>query len=239
MPLRSPDIITASDEFTQSPSSTSLERRLPLMISGLLPATIAAFGFIAFTEVRQSSLAAANGLLSAIVSQTAGTLTTTLRSRANALMTYSRNPLVVRAVSASSTRAERDAAAQFLIARRTRNDTATLRAQLLIDSKGDRMLAVGTSPEEHDLQMLERTFSAASDTRHVSIGSPYAKDSSMWYWSTTSVSPGDAAMGDLAELRRIRASPNNVDQTLKGFTGQDISLYGPSCCCSGCWERGG
>ncbi|MEO7360970.1 MAG: hypothetical protein ABI120_11610, partial [Gemmatimonadaceae bacterium] len=192
MPLRSPDVTAASIVVASaSRPSTSLDRRLPLMISGLLLVIIAAFGFLAFTEVRQSSLAAANGQLSTIVSQTGGSFTATLRTRTSALLELAGNPLVMRAVSATSTSTESDAAARFLFSQRPRSDTATFRAQLLIDAQGERILAAGAAPDDRDLQMLGPMLIDTDGRKPPSIGRPYAKDSSMWYWSTTPVSPGD------------------------------------------------
>lgn len=75
----------------------------------------------------------------------------------------------------------------------------------------------GAPPDERDLQMLKPYDWRGWEAKRVSIGNPYAKDSSMWYWSAAPVSPGDGALGYVAELRRIRASPTNIDQTPKGF----------------------
>ena len=205
--------------------SASLERKLPLMISGLLVIVTAAFGFFAFTEVRQSALNAAQLQLSTIVLQTAGGLTTNFRTRESSMTGYAQSALLRRALSRTGTAAQNDSAARFLIDRRTPNDTATFWAQLLVSSGGAHRLVTGASPDAHDFQELDRTISQARSGPHMIVGSPYAKDSTMWYWSATPVSSGDEPLGYIAELRRIRASPANIDQTLKGFTGQDISMY--------------
>ena len=82
---------TAEIEQAKPPASidtrghTSLERRLPLMIFGLLVVTIAAFGLLAFREVRQSLIAAANGQLRTIILQTGETAGRTLVQRATLL----------------------------------------------------------------------------------------------------------------------------------------------------------
>ncbi|MEP6836314.1 MAG: HAMP domain-containing sensor histidine kinase, partial [Gemmatimonas sp.] len=224
VPLPNPDLTLAADPPEGVRRAASLERRLPLMISALLIVTITAFGFFSFSEVRQSSLDAANGQLRTIILQTGDVAGRTLTTRAAALAAIRKNPLIVRGVSDKATPAERQHATEFLKGRRTGGDTTTFVSEMLISASGERALVDGTTPSSEDLTKLYQTMRDASHGDSMTIGIPYAKENSMWYWAATAVSPGDEALGYVAELRRIRASPQ-IDQQLKGFTGQDISMY--------------
>ncbi|MEO7359114.1 MAG: hypothetical protein ABI120_02210, partial [Gemmatimonadaceae bacterium] len=82
---------------THRTGARSLERRLPLMISALLVITITAFGLFTFREVRQSSIAAANGQLRTIILQTGVTAGRTLTQRAGSRTVIGNNPTVIRA----------------------------------------------------------------------------------------------------------------------------------------------
>ncbi|MGV3708214.1 MAG: sensor histidine kinase [Gemmatimonas sp.] len=204
--------------------STSLERRLPLMISGLLVLTITAFGFIAFSEVRSSSKAAANGQLRTIIMQTGDVAGRTLTTRAETLGALRRNPVFTQAVSATASPEQKELAATTLRSKRTPADTLTFGAQVMVGASGQRTQIDGINLTDKDREMLDQTLRTASTSATGVIGLPYAKDSTMWYWTATAVSPGDEPLGFVAELRRLRANPN-IDQQLKGFTGQDISMY--------------
>lgn len=225
MQTRRSDVLTlANAPDGETPGSASLERRLPLMISGLLIVTIAAFGFFAFSEVRQSYIDAANGQLRTIIGQTGETAGRTLLQRATALAAIRINPVVVRALSANASADERKAGATFLERRRLPADTLTLASQLLISADGTRAAVTGSTPIGTDSAVLASTVAQAVRSDSVAIGVPYSTGNNMWYWTVIPVATEERARGFIAEQRRLRANPT-IDQQLKGFTGQDISMY--------------
>lgn len=219
------DLLTPADRLeSETPGSASLERRLPLMISGLLIVTIAAFGFFAFTQVRDLSIAAANGQLRTIIGQTGETAGRTLLQRATALAAVRVNPVVMRALSANASPDERKLGATFFQNRRLAADTLTLASQLLIDANGARTAVTGSVPTGADSAVLASTVAHARASDSVTIGVPYSTGNNMWYWTVIPVATERRARGFIAEQRRLRANPT-IDQQLKGFTGQDISMY--------------
>lgn len=215
---------TSDKPIIDAKPSASLERRLPLMISGLLVVTTAAFGLFAFREVRMSSIAAANGQLRTIILQTGETAGRTFTQRAGALAAISSDSSIVRAVSPNATEGDRNAGATLLHSKRAPADTQTLGAQLLVGANGARTVVEGAAPNGKDSVMLAATISDATARDSVTLGVPYSANSGMYYWSVIPVATAGGARGFVAEQRRLRASPT-IDQQLKGFTGQDISMY--------------
>ncbi|MEO7360517.1 MAG: hypothetical protein ABI120_09305, partial [Gemmatimonadaceae bacterium] len=183
-----------------------------------------AFGLFAFREVRQSSIAAANGQLRTIILQTGVTAGRTLTQRAGSLTVIGNNPTVIRAVSANASARERQSAAALLKARHSAADTPTLATELLINASGAPTVVVGSAPLGTDSSVLAATIAQARLSDSVSIGVPYATGDSMSYWTVMPVAADSGARGFVAEQRRLRANPS-IDQQLKGFTGQDISMY--------------
>lgn len=204
--------------------SASLERRLPLMISALLVVTIAAFGLLAFREVRLSSIAAATGQLRTIILQTGETAGRTLTTRAALLAAIRVDSTMKRALDSKASQTERQAGVSFIRARRVAADSSTLGAQILIDANGDRTQVAGIVPQGADAKVLESTIADANRRDSATIGVPYSTGNAMWYWSVIPVPTTNGVRGFFAEQRRLRANPS-IEQQLKGFTGQDISMY--------------
>ncbi|MBC8086763.1 MAG: HAMP domain-containing histidine kinase [Phycisphaerae bacterium] len=228
-------------------ATSSLERRLPLMISGLLALTLFAFGFLAFSELRRSSIAAAKGQVRTVLLTTLEASARSVAQRLSALDLSAAQPIVVRAmmgefatapVALDSARKQQvrivapspsasgtlDSALRALRARITPSDTSTLTGQLLIDAAGHRHEIIETRLGDLDKAMLDSAVTAATRRDSATIGSMFRSDSLLRYWLVTPVRAAGRISGYLAERRQLRASASTEKQ-IRDLMGLDVSVY--------------
>jgi signal transduction histidine kinase len=206
-----------------TPRTASLERRLPLMISGLLALSVALFGLLAFTEVRDSSMSAATAQLRTIALQTSDALSRTVTQRFDVLLRTAASPAVAH-VFARGTAHDTSVAATFLRTHRSPADSVALVSQMLIAPDGTPRLTVGDTLLPVEAAALHTVFNDAVRRDSASIGPPFAVGGEVRVWAVAPSRALDTTTGYLAEFRRLRTSPL-VAQQIKGLTGKDLSFY--------------
>jgi signal transduction histidine kinase len=226
----------------------SLNWRLPLMISGLLAITLVAFGFLAFTELKQSSVAAAKVQIRTLLATTTESSARVVAQRLVALELSASQPAVIRAVgtgpTAKNAAADRplpsviravgtrppaapavvDSALRVLRARVVRSDTTSLTGQFLIDASGRRHSVVNATLNSEDLAALDSTVAETGRRDSTTTSAMYLTDSLMRYWVVTPVRSAGVTQGYLAERRQLRGSAAAA-KAIKDLTGQDLSLH--------------
>lgn len=220
MPLADDDEEVAALES----SSGSLERRLPLMISGLLAVTIAAFGIIAFSEVRQTSIAAATGQLRTVIAQAAENSTRGVVTRLEVLNRLAADRTIAKALSESDSESADSVARALLRSRIIPTDTLTLVAQLLVDNSSNRRVLYGDEPSPTEAAALDSTMANARLRDSTAISPFFESRAGIHYWIAAPVRQGASTIGYFAEHRRVRAN-GSVEKQLKALTGQDFSVY--------------
>ncbi len=125
--------------------SSSLDRRLPLMISALLAVTIVVFGMLAFSEVRQTTSDATTAQLRTVLGQAVENSSRTVVARL-ADLKRTANDSNVAALTLPRTGGSLEQARAYLRSRLSSVDTVTLQSQLLLDGSGAARLMVGLEP---------------------------------------------------------------------------------------------
>lgn len=219
MPLVDDDDMPGPDS-----SSASLERRLPLMISALLAVTIAAFGIIAFSEVRQTSLAAATGQLRTVIAQAAENSTRGVVTRLEVLNRLATDRSIARAIAEWDSEAADSIARTLLRSRIVPTDTITLVAQLLSGEPSTRRVMYGSEPTPTELAALDSTIADARRRDSTAISPFFESRGGIHYWMAAPVRQGSKLLGFFAEHRQVRTN-SSVEKQLKALTGQDFSVY--------------
>ena len=161
----------------------SLDRRLPLMISTLLLVTLAAFGFVAFREVRQTSFDAASVQLKTLVAQTVDLGTRNAAVRADSIRRLASAPQIVEAAR----RAEDDSAsANELDVRRPAADPAVLQSLVLVRSDGTRRTLAGSAPTTVQLTVLDEIISTSGSGDSVITSALFPSDTTVHFWLVAS-----------------------------------------------------
>lgn len=202
----------------------SLEFRLPLMIVTLLAVTIVVFGFLAFTEVRQSSMTAATTQLRTIVTQTVDGIGRNIAQRVEATSALASSPVMTRVLQPKPSGTDREAAEAALARQHVGPDSAVLFAQLAIDASGASRLEEGGELTAIDRDELAKTLGASDSAGAPHVGALYATDGHMRFWLVAPAHAGGARVGALAQLRRLRASAA-VQNQVRNLFGQDFSIY--------------
>lgn len=203
--------------------ASSLERRLPLMISGLLAITLVAFGVLAFTELRQSSMQTAMVQVRTLVTSTRDNLARVVAQRLTALENVAKHPAIIRAATAGAT-VDVDAATQILRARLTPADTISLTGAVLVDSRGQRVEVAGSPFNQTDLAELDSAVAGEWRSDSARASSLYVVDSIVRYWVVAPVRQSGRTLGFIAERRQLR--PNGgIESQLRDLTAQDLSVH--------------
>lgn len=230
-------------------SASSLERRLPLMISGLIAVTLIAFGFLAFTELRQSSVASAMAQVRTLLVTTRDNSVRVIAQRLVALEGAASHPMIARAATESSSGALMDTVRQTLRARVSPAESLTFVREVLVDVTGRRHTLVDRGRNASntaipdsvvripvaydstmnalsaiDAAMLDSTIMQVASRDSAKAGTVYLADSTLRYWSVAPVRSNRKIVGYLAEQRQLRGT-GAVAQVLKDLTGQDLSVY--------------
>jgi signal transduction histidine kinase len=201
----------------------SLERRLPLMISGLLTVTVVAFGIVAFKQVRQTSLDAATVQLKTLLAQTVDQATRSATIRTDSLKRLAADVRIVHA--ARQTAALDDSAAgNALRERRALSEAAAVQSLVLVREDGTRRTLVGRAPSPSQMRELDSLLARSGHTDSVATSTVFISDSAAHSWMVAPVRANTGPVGFLAELRRTRGAPT-IEQQLKGLTGQAFSVY--------------
>lgn len=201
-------------------SVLSLERKLPLLIFGILAVVLAATLGASYYEIRRSAeIAAADRLsslsqvlASSVQQQTATRLATMHRAAADtAIIAAFRTP--------AQKPMEADAA---LSALRMGNDSANPLQLVTRDGRVVGELRSTTPAELEHLRDELRSFARSPDSSH--IGPLFVENGRASYWIAVPVSQRGRVIGYLAQERRVNSNPRSL-QPLRDLIGADIALY--------------
>ena len=197
-----------------------MERKLPLLILGLLAGALALWLLITYYEVRRSSEMAAEERLSTLARSVGQTLDQQIANRLNALRRLARDSSVTNALRTPG-RNPSPAVQALLASVLTRTDTSA-RVELWTNEGrpiGD--IRLETSRERR----LAQTEAALSATRADSGGGGqlFASGNRVSYWLAVPVRDQGHSLGFVAEERRLSANPQGA-RSIGDLLGQDIKL---------------
>ena len=201
-------------------SGTSLERRLPLLISALLAAVIAVFCFVAYQEMRAASVARAGERLQRLARELASSSVQSGAPRLAALRALGADARIRRAL-----REPRDSAAavEALEASR-RSADSTLIGWELWDAAGARRLRTIHNATSRDSAELAATIAIAARSDSIRRSPLYGVDRRVHVWTVVPIVEERRHVGYLAEQRRLASSPTS-ERSIRQLMGEDVNLY--------------
>ncbi|MEP6762908.1 MAG: ATP-binding protein [Gemmatimonadaceae bacterium] len=174
--------------------------------------------------MRRSSIAASNEQLRTFVSNLVDTQNRSLAARYNALTLLSQNDSVIRAVSTKAVGADSVIARVYLERHRNIADTVSFVSQLLVGVDASERIVLGKPPTALEMAELARVVALSSTKDTAGSSEIFASKNEVHFWSVAPAKSEGKTVGFLAEQRRIRLTPL-VEQQLRDFTGQDISMF--------------
>jgi len=198
---------------TGRPAGLSLERKLPLLITALLVATLAAGVAFGYRDFRRSSVRGARDRLELIPRQLSALAVPGITQRRTTLMAAAADPALP-AFLAAPTPAARAAATAALQRLRVPNDSALL---VLLDRRQRPVLVLGDPPGGGALTLDGPLPGGEGLPDSAGLGSFVAIGARPYFWNAAAVRQGGALLGQVAELRSVgsRATAKQV-QTLIG-----------------------
>lgn len=202
----------------------SLDRRLPLLITGLLIVIVSALGLIAYREVRQTSSLATATQLGTVVKQAVENSARTTAARLEALTRIAADTSVVAALTHPESLTRVNAARAFLLERRTPTDTATLLSQHLLAANGQTLDVGDAPPSTLGVSMLAEATDSSRAKRSAVVGRFYNVEGEVRYWVVIPSIQAGTLHGFVAERRRVR-NTRAANQQLSAIAGQPFSVW--------------
>jgi PAS domain S-box-containing protein len=192
----------------------SLEVKLPLLIGSLLVLAIGGFSWAAYTEVRQTTLAAASGRLERVTRQLADVLKAGLPQRITEVREAAASPALRAVLRNPGARAAGLAPLRALTAR----DTINLAAELW-DTAGRRVLAAGRPlpPTDGDATRVLKDLVAGPGA---AVGPLRMIGDSLFYSVIATIGEGERPAGYLVSWRRIVDGARGITELI----GSDAAL---------------
>ncbi len=213
---------TAAD-FAQLPGRRplSLERRLPLLIFGILAVVLATSLGLSYYEVRLSAEISSADRLSSLSVELAAMIQQQWTGRVNAMHRVASDPAVIDAVL-SPEHAPSAAAVLAMRPIHTAADTQTPPQLLTRDGRPIGSIALESPTDVRQVQDEIQALSSATDS--VRIGRLFASKGHASVWLTVPVRRNGEVVGFLAQERRLSGRGRAL-KTLRDLVGPNIDFY--------------
>jgi signal transduction histidine kinase/type II secretory pathway pseudopilin PulG len=208
--------------------SLSLEHKLPLLMTAVLLAVLAASLALTYRTLSRSTDDAARHRLAQAITQVAGSAQDAMAQRARLLVATARDPVVAAALDARDT--SRHAAAREVLARLASPADSGLPIEVW-DARGAPVLS--TRPESDSVrdQVPERIRTAllrepaSRAMRDSARVSPlYATGNRAAFWVVAPIARGGTVRGYVAQFLRTGGA-RDASQALRELTGEQVTLY--------------
>jgi signal transduction histidine kinase len=201
----------------------SLERKLPLLLGGVVAVVLLSALAVTQYEVRKSAVEATDQRLERISEQLGAWVGTAIAQRERLVLDVLADPAIASLIAGDQ--AAEDAARSALEQLRTRNDSGlmlqvrdTAGRILLVTASGDMM-----APLDPGDPAAAAAEVAPRDPARMRFGAPFASGSAGVFWATAPVRSGDAALGHVYQLRRVGNAA--VAAQFEGIIGQKVDVY--------------
>ena len=204
-----------------SQGSTSLERKLPLLISVLLSALTAGLTWAGYVEVRRAAEMRGVERIQRLAGQLAELSQRSTDQRSATLRRVATDSAIVAHLENPDARTEASVAAALATLSQTPIDTPVV-AELRSATEARR---VATQPElAGDEEPVSRLIASLSDDAYA-VSDLYSRDDSIFYWVGTTVTGGGRMLGYLLQRRVISSGPN-TERQIRALTANDsVSVY--------------
>ncbi|MEO7085370.1 MAG: ATP-binding protein [Gemmatimonadaceae bacterium] len=214
-------VLSSAAELAPSNRSLSLERKLPLLIFGILAVVLATSLGLSYYEVRRAAERAAADRLSALSVQLAGMLQQQISARVNSLRRLAADSGVVAALR-SPAAVPTMSSVIAINAFTTPADSATPPLLLLPDGRRLSGMKLESADEIQRGHADLRVFGATPDSAHVSKLSSDAGRLAIWI--TAPVHENGTLVGYVAQERRIGNNQRAI-QPFRDLIGPDVEFY--------------
>jgi signal transduction histidine kinase/type II secretory pathway pseudopilin PulG len=210
------------------PRSLSLEHKLPLLMTAVLLAVLAASLALTYRTLSRSTEDAARHRLTQAVAQVAGTAQDAMQQRARLLVVAARDPSIAAVLDARDT-SRHDAARQIL--RRLASPLDSGLPVEVWDARGARILS--TRPESDSLREkvppsvraeLLRPPASRAMRDSARVSPLYATGNRGAFWVVAPIARGGTVRGYVAQLLRTGGA-RDASQALRELTGEQVTLY--------------
>lgn len=201
--------------------SLPLERKLPLLIFGLLALALVVALSITYYELRRSSLDAAEERLASLSRRLALTSETQTAARLALMRTLARDPAVVHALQ-MPTRPVDSVALAHLATLTPRGDSSP--PAILWTPEGRPIGDVTLAGPEDERRLQAQTVATARGSDSGRVGPLFASGGRTSYWVVVPVRSRGQLLGYVAHERRIATSRDAVQQ-IRDLLGSGISVY--------------
>ena len=198
----------------------SLERKLPLLISGLVLLVVVVYGWAAYQEVREAALLSATQRVQRVARQLADLSAAGGARRGEALSQLGSSAEVLTVLRGSGSQA---AATDALEGAVTAGDS-TLTTWVLLSAAREQQLMLGTEPTPREMDLLDSLTSEAARTHVVQTGPFVVVGDSIATWVVVPVRPAERLEGFIAQRRRLANAPAVATQ-IRGLAGPDVTLH--------------
>ncbi|MEO6877509.1 MAG: GAF domain-containing protein, partial [Gemmatimonadaceae bacterium] len=214
-------LLEPANPHGSGPRSLPLERRLPLLVLGLLAFVLAISLSVSYYEIRASAQASARDRLASLSRVVSSLLQQQVGARLTAMHRVAADSAVISALQ-SPTRAPSVEANDALLALTARADSLTPPMLLTTNGTpiGDVQLDIPGDAAPYRAEI--RTFAATPDSSYVSH--LHTANGQASFWLAVPVKRGGQLLGYLAQERHLSANPRGA-QPFLDLIGSDIGLY--------------
>ena len=210
------------------PASQSLEHKLPLLMTAVLLAVLAASLALTYRTLSRSAEDAARGRLTEAIAQVASSAEASMRRRARTLVEVAHDPAIHAALDARDT-SVREPARQALMRLASPADSG-LPIELW-NAQGDRVLSTSPAtdslrdriPESVRAEVLRAPAQRAL-VDSARFSSLYPTDGRLAFWIVAAVRRGQTVDGYVAQSLRVGGA-RDASQTLRELTGEQVTLF--------------
>ncbi len=201
--------------------SLPLERRLPLLVLGLLAFVLAISLFVSYYEIRASAQASARDRLASLSRVVSSMLQQQVGARLATMHRIAADSSVISALESPTSTPSVDAS-DALLALTARADSLTPPMLLTTDGRpiGDVHLETPGDAERYRAEIHD--LAATPDSSYVSQW--YTANGHSSFWMAVPVKRGGQLLGYLAQERRLNANPRGL-QPFLDLIGSDIELF--------------
>jgi len=197
----------------------SLERKLPLLMTGVLLAILLAGVLLSYREVRRAGDVVITRRVEEVTDLLASMTSTSRPRLAERLRAVAVTPVVQRALKARPP-ASRDLTAvkDILSSLATPADSGLISE--LWASDGRVIARVGDANSQRDRPL---TGAVTTGPDSIAIGAFYRSGGRVYYWTTMPITSEGLRVGTLAERRRLN-SQDETEKQIVGLSGQDVNI---------------
>ena len=197
----------------------SLERKLPILMTGVLLAILLAGVLLSYREVRRAGDVVITRRVEEVTNLLASMTSSSRPRLAERLRAVAGNPVVLRALTARPPTSRDFTAVRAMLSNLATPADSGLTSELWA-SDGQVIARVGDADSRRDRPM---TGAVATGPDSMAIGAFYRSGGRVYYWMTMPIMSEGTRVGTIAQRRRLN-SQDETEKQIVGLSGQDVNI---------------